>query len=287
MNSTDTKPISELFLDVVKTCLDEETFIKVTKSLEEYDRPFFDKAESGTVITVSKWGSTSLTSFRRFVQDPWSAKHAFKGQGAGYFYFEVLTDDSDITHVMKSDADEAGIMLYRMAKAASRGIIPEFNNVHGYMVSFDELRGSIPEHMRDVFETKVFDETTGTWKQPNVVKLREWYDRERDTILAYLRTTEVRVQIGDRDDPTRKEWVPRKVSKIGFCFNRFDYVADGARQSTAFFSVSDDSPEFAPDVSYNWFLQDTARWMYAGALAINYSRNDETGEETIDISSHH
>jgi hypothetical protein len=276
-----------MFLEAIKALeLSDEAKAKVVEDMEEYGRPYFDKAESGTVIAVSSYGSTSMTSYKRFVHDPWLAKHAFKGN-VGYSYFEILKDAEEVTHVMVSDENEAGMMLYRMAKAASTPTVPEFNNVSGFMVSFDELRGSVPEHMRDALETRVFDENTGEWKQPNVVKLREWYDRERDTILGYLRTSMVRVQLVDNDDGEHKEWVDRPVSKLSFGFNRFERVSDGARQSTAFFSVSDNSPEFVPDVAWNWNLQDTSRWIYAGALAINYSRNEETGEEKIDISSHH
>lgn len=280
------KTISDLFLEVVRgtDAFDGEALERIERSVNEYDRPHLDRLDVMTVLSVSKWGSISMASYYRFLSDPWSAKSWFVSQKD---YFFLVLPGVGLDKVEPITAEAAGLTLYTEAKKTGFLKIPEFNVISGYMVSFNELRGSIPEHMREAFEKREWDETTASWKQPNVEKLREWYDREKDTILGYLRLRDKRVQVKDKDSPEHSEWVTVPVTKIGFGFNRFEQVSEGARQSTAFFSVSDNSPEFKPEVSYNWFLQDTSRWLYAGAIAINYSKNEETGEERIDISAHH
>jgi len=296
VNATTNKSISDMFLELVKgiETFDGEAQERILKSVEEYDRPYIDRASSPSVLSVSKWGSISITSFGRFVSDPWNAKNAFKGNGTGYEYFIILSDGEE-SKVFHADETKAGLTLYGAAKAAGFPAIPVVNNVTGYMVSFDELRGSIPEFMREAFEKRVFDETVGQFKQPHVDELRAWYDRERDTILGYLRSDMKRVKITNKDTE-EEEWVDVPIKAVSFGFNRFDqpfraeeFMTDKPEraQATANFSVSDNTPGFNPPVSYNWHCQDTSRWIYAGCIAINYTCNKETGEESISISTHH
>jgi hypothetical protein len=272
--------ISDLFLERVKGLFDAEAQERIEKSVEDYDRPYLDAIETGpTIITVSKWGSVSTRSYGWYVNDPWLAKGFHKGNGPGYEYF--LVTDGTVTHVSPEEAGEA---LYEAAKAKGKQAIPSLNHVSGYIVSFEELVGSIPEHMRDAFEARMYDENTGSWAYPAKECLARVYQQEVEQLLKYMRVHETRMQVKDRDDETHEEWIDRPISAISVGFNRFD---TGQTQATAFFSVSDMSPEFKPDVKFNWHVQDTSRWLYAGAIAINYTKNEETGEERIDISSHH
>lgn len=280
------KTISEKLIDAVKTTglYNDAAMARLEKDIETYDRPYYDGITSGPVIlSVSSHGSVTMTSFGRFLNDPWSTRKAFKGIGKDHNPF-MVSSEGNVTHETEETACEA---LYNACKAIGFPRLPDVNIVSGYMVTFDELRGSIPEHMREVFETRIFDENTASWRMPNMEKLREIHAYEVERILSYLKVHEVRVQVKDKDDETHEEWVTRPVSKIGFGFNRFENVPEGSRQSTAFFFVSDQSPEFKPAVTWNWTLQDTSRWMYAGAIAINYEKNAETGEETVSVSSNH
>lgn len=275
--------ISEQLIEALSASeLSQEARSKVRQDIENYDRPYYDGIRVPTVLSVSSYGNVNMTSMTRFLNDPWSAKEAFKGNGKGYLYYVVA--HGGLTPVLE---EEACIALYSTAKDAGMPVIPDFNNVSGFMVSFEELRGSIPEHMREAFEYKHFDENTCEWIQPHVVKLREWYEHERDTILGYLRCDKKRVQLKDKDDSEHSEWVDVPVTKIGFGFNRFEQVSENARQSTAFFSVNDNSPNFTPEVTFNWHLQDTSRWLYAGAIAINYYSDAEEPMKKISISTHH
>ena len=280
------KTISTLFLDAVKECVDEETLTRIVESVERYDRPYIDAVQSPTVLSVSNYGSISLTGPGRFLIDPWSAKNFYKGDGCQYF----LIDSSGITHV---DAETAGKALYDVAKAEGFPETPRFNDVMGYVVSFEELRGSVPEFMREALEAKTRNERTDEWEHKAHNELLGWYRCEVDQLLKYMRTHTKRVEVKDKDNPEHSEWVDVPVSKLSVCFNRFDSCnmatpdAKPTRaQVTAFFSVSDQSPEFKPDVNFNWHLQDTSRWLYAGAIAIDYSCDAE-GKETISISSNH
>jgi len=104
------------------------------------------------------------------------------------------------------------------------------------------------------------------------------------TILSFFRCNINNVKV--KDDEGNEKYVPKPVTALSIGFGRFDQVRDGASQTTAFFHVSDASPDFEPDVQWNWHLQDTSRWLYAGAIAINYYKNE--GEEAkVETSSHH
>ncbi len=177
------------------------------------------------------------------------------------------------------------MFLYEHAKALGFGKIPKFNNVEGYIIGFDELVGSIPEHMRKIMEEKEFDEVIGWWRKPNLDKLHEWYLQEVTQLLRYMRYDTKRVPL---KDPETEEttWIDVPITRLSVRFNRFEQVGPSNTQTTAFFSVSDISPDFKPEARCNLHLQDTSRWLYAGAIALTYSK-DENGKETISISSHH
>ncbi len=278
--------IADQFLDAVKhSGLEPETYKRVKESVDTYDREHIDRIDVPTIIQSTKWGSMSTMSYYRFVNDPWSALSFFT-QVPNSVWF-LVNPGMEVSTVDVVSAEDAGRIMYEHAKKAGFPRIKDFNNAHGFMVSFEELRGSIPEHMREAFEYRYCDEYTGTWKQPHVEKLREWYERERDTIIGMLRCTDKRVQLKDADNEEHTEWVTVPVTKLGFGFGRFEQVSENATQSTAFFNVSDNSPEFKPDVKWNWHLQDTARWLYAGAIAISYHADMKDPQSRISITSHH
>lgn len=282
MNATTVDTPADLFLEIVGKAeeLSYPCKMKVSTDMEKYDRPYFERIDSPIVVSLSSYGSTSLVSPARFRNDPYLAKSWAKSMGDGYFFF-VWQDGA----WLMASAEETSAYLYKHAKDMHFADIAPFNNASGYLISFEELVGSIPEHMREAVEQKVFNEHTGQMEQPVKARLREIYEQERDTIIRYLRADMSRVQVHDKDNPEHSEWVDRPISRIGFQFNRFEQVPDGSRQTTAFFSVSDMSPDFKPDVAWNWHLQDTSRWMYAGAIALDYSRSD--GIEIVRVSGHH
>jgi len=280
----------DIYTNAVKaSSLSDEAKERALTDLETYDRKFIEEVEKPYVFGFTSYGSMSMRNAEAFRNDPYQAKSYTAGNGTGYVY--LIFDGEALVEAVDADVNA---FLYEKSKAAGFPETPYFNNVTGYMVSFDELRGSIPEFMRAAFEEKVFDEATGQWKQPNVEQLRWYHTNEVDTILRNLRHDMKRVKVSDKDDSDHEEWVDVKITKLSFCFNRFDscnMAAPDAKperaQVTAFFSVSDQSPEFKPEVSWNWHLQDTSRWIYAGAISMDYTCDKETGKETIRIGSNH
>lgn len=284
--------ITDLILEKVNASpnMSEEGKVRFAKDVEEYDRKYYDAIASLTMILVEpKYGYSNMRHAGEYRTDPWSACHFATGN-AGKLCFAVLpAPEGPNVLVDEVSLESAGAAIKGFAKAAGYPDIPRFNNnVTGFMISFSELRGSIPEHMREVMERLVWNEATMQHEAPLIKELHRWYEREVDSILGYLRSDMRRVKVSDRDNPEAEGvWHEVPITALSFGFNRFEACPDGSRQTTAFFSVSDRSPDFKPEVSYNWFCQDTSRWIYSGAIAINYSKNEETGEETVSISSHH
>lgn len=275
------KSITDSLLAEVRASTNHDDLEALEVIVEDYYRSSLDELTGVYVITISPWNNVYTSSYKKYLDDPWAGKVAFRGQ-TGCYYF-IVDEHGEVTF---ADAEAAGKALYDAAKAEAFSPIPELNNVSGFIVSFEELRGSIPEFMREVFERKEWDVHARTDRQPNVEKLLEAYNRERDNLLSYMRCDEKRVL---RDSM----WLNEPVTKLTVCFNRFDScnmaspVAKPAHeQATAFFSVSDNSPEFKPDESYKWYGE-TSRWLYAGSIAIDYYCDKETGEERVAISTHH
>ena len=266
--------------------LSDEAKGRVLTDLETYDKKYIEEVTKPYVFAFSSYGSMSMMNAETYRNDPWQAKSFTKDNGVGYVYF--IFDGEALVEAVEADVNA---FLYEKSKAAGFPDIPYVNNVTGYLVSFDELRGSVPEFMREAFEEKVFDESTGLWKQPNVDQLRWYHQNEVETILRNLRHDMKRVEVKDKDNPEHSEWVDVKITKLSFGFNRFDSCNMAAKpehaQVTAFFSVSDQSPDFNPDVKFNWHCQDTSRWIYAGAISMDYTCDKETGKETIRIGSNH
>jgi len=266
--------------------LSDEAKERALTYLETYDKKYIEEVTKPYVFAFSPYGSMFMRNAETYRNDPYKAKSFTRDNGTGYVY--LIFDGEALTEAVEADVNA---FLHEKSKAAGFPDIPYVNNVSGYLVSFDELRGSVPEFMRAAFEEKVFDEGTGMWKQPHVEKLRWYHENEVNTILGYLRHDMKRVKLSDKDNAGHEEWVDARITKLSFGFNRFDscnMAAKPARaQVTAFFSVSDQSPDFNPDVKFNWHCQDTSRWLYAGAISMDYTCDKETGKETIRIGSHH
>jgi hypothetical protein len=256
----------ETFLKAIEANLSEEAKNRVVESTEAYDRPFMEKIDYPVVFVVSDCGgSVSWARAEYFRDDLWRAKRWGSDYGSMYRFFTY-----DLETVQSVSAETAGMFLYEEARKLDTLDIPNLNAVSGYIVSFDELLGSVPEHMRGGLE---------------VHELRDRYNAEIDSLLHYMRTDIKRVKFVD-PDTQEEQWVEVPVTELRVCFNRFEKVSDEATQSTAFFSVSDMSPEFEPEVKWNWHAQDTSRWLYAGALAISRFET-ATGEIEVCVSSNH
>jgi len=274
---------SEKFLDTLQhaNVLNDEGLKRVQEDMEKFDREYFDELKGMAVIDISVYGYNHMTTPGRYAHDPWEAKRYHKQKESGTVFF--LHKDGDFKPV---SGEEASMALYDEAKSLGLPDIPKLNPaISGHLISFEALLGSVPEYMREVLEKKEYDGSTGCYNRPGVTKLRAWYDREIMTILGYLQCDMKRVRV--KNDEGEDIWLDSPVTALGIGFGRFEPRQEGSSQTTAFFHVSDNSPEFKPDVSWNWHLQDTSRWLYAGAIAINYRKDEKTGEESIDISSHH
>lgn len=286
-----TGSIGERIYDLLmnSTELTDEAKKCVKEDYTKYgDKALWDKIDGLRVIIVSpKYGTNHIKNPEWMRSDPWRVTK-FAAENKGYISVVVLPEpDTDRFVVEIIPLDEAQTILRGYIKAAGLPPTPEFNNIVGYLPTFDEFLGSVPEHMREVLERPFVDQDQGIYKErAGVAELREWYQREVETILGYLRK-KTRMQRVETDDPDKYKYVEVPVSKISFSMNLFDQVPDGAGQSVADFYVSDISPYFNPPPQINWHGNDYSRWMYAGGISINYYKNEETGEETCRISSNH
>jgi hypothetical protein len=280
--------LSDMLLDTCKRCdrFDAEALKCIKESLDQYDRPYIDGVEDLMVVSIATYGSVSLWSPASFVNDPWSAKTALSSYGAGYEHFIIVP--SGVGNV---SAEEAGEALYEHAKLLGFPQLKPFTPSTGYMVTFEQLRGSIPEFMRQAVEARVWDDARGQHVSPVLEKLREMYNYEVERILGCLRTSKVRRQV--KNDAGEESWQEFPVTQTSFGFNRFDQPFDNREdriidraQATAFFSVNDTSPAFNPPAQWNFHLQDMSRSLYAGCIALNYTRGED-GTEKVDVSSHH
>lgn len=269
---------SEQFMYQIKisTSLSDEAKAKIAQDMEAYDRPYFDTIDRPLVVCVSKYGSNTLVSAARFANDPWSAKVTLKANGSGYLYFAWVRNEAFVC-VSEAEAQE---FLYTEAKAIGFAEIPIFNNVSGRMVSFEELVGSVPEHMRPSFEERIFNESTGAWEQPVKAQLKMWYEIERDNILRGLRACNKRVPVKE-EGKEETVYMDVPVTKISFYFGRFDNVGPNATQAMAYFCVNDESEAFNPPARFNLHGQEDSRVMYNGAIAISFY------EGKASISTHH
>lgn len=254
--------------------------LDIIGDIEQYDRKYYDAVEGKAVIVVvhPEYGNTQIIYASRFQNDPWSALH---WNEPGKLFFTWLCIERKWKEFTQEEAQE---FLYIGAKDLGFSEIQEFNEVTGYMVTFNELVGSMPEYMRNAYEADEKAKETLKW----------YYESERDTILRYLTAHERRVEVINDDgnevinNDGNKEWVTIPITKIAFQFNRFEPREKGSRQTKTFFSVSDISPNYNTKPRYNWFGQNTSRWMYAGAIVIDWFEGTEEGSPgTVRISINH
>lgn len=278
------KTISEKLIEEVnKSDLSDRAKEKIAKDIETYDRKCYDDMEGkGHYIFVvnNVDGYVFTLSANGFRNDPWRAYNtALKNIYSNPVYFAFNGYD-----FFECNYDEARTYLYKRAIDLGMTSIPEFNKIEGYIVSFNDLVGSIPEYMRDAFEEN--DSSDAYYEYNKAMRrLETLYKQEVDILLKYMSMSSKRVRV--TDDEGNEDWIEVPISKIGIAFQRFQNVPEGSYQTTAYFQVVDNSPNFNPEPSFNWHCQEVSRVLYNGAIAISYSKNEETGEVKVDVSSHH
>ena len=268
---------SEKFLDYIRKihCCTDEALKRVEEEMERYDKPYFDALTEPTVIDITPYGFNHMISASRYANDPWRGKKNCSFQEPDSVFITFMDGE-----FMQMEREDVSQFLYDAAKEIGKPEIRQLNSsISGFIVSYDDLVGSIPEYMREVLENQYIDGKKG------MDEVWAWYQREVMTILGYLSCNVRNVQV--KDDEGNEKWVTVSVTAVSVGFSRFEAREPGASQTVAFFSVSDMSPQFKPEVAWNWHLQETSRWLYAGAIALNYYKDEKTGEETVTISSHH
>lgn len=259
-----TLTIVDSFIEFCKDLdVSDECITRIQDDIEKYDRQILDSLKSPVLVTMTDYGYYSIINPAWYRDDPYTANNY--NMSIGQYLIAWDTNNWKLLSLV-----EAREFLYTHAKNLGFSEIPNFNNIQGYIIDFDTLIGSIPEFMRDRFEA-----------DPHAKELlRNTFQSEIRNIYRYLAMQYKNVKITNKDT-LQEEYVETPISKISVQFNRFEQVPDTCSQSTAFFSVSDISPDFQPEFKPNWYLQDTSRWLYAGAIAINIYG------DKVDISSHH
>jgi hypothetical protein len=112
------------------------------------------------------------------------------------------------------------------------------------------------------------------------IKLKELYDYEVSCLMSYCRCQVKRVQVKEANTEVT-EWIDCKVSKVGVSFERFNPIRENETQTTAFFQASDMTPDYNPEPRFNWHMQNSSRWLYSGAIALNMY------DGKLTFSSHH
>lgn len=272
------KSISEKFLNTVHEVLgDCEAYDRLASDMVKYDKPYFDKIDSPCVVSVSPSGSTQIVSASRFIHDLYLAK-VWNNGGHDYTYYGFVSGD---WKAMPLEAVQT--YLYESAKvqkSITNEVIMPFNNLEGYIITWDRLLGTVPEEWRPQLEESIFDEAKGYYVQPLKDKLKGLYDYEVNRLLECARMRSKRVEIREEGADDTK-WIDTTISKIGVSFEGFSPISEGMQQTTAFFQASDMSTDFNPEVRLNWHAQNTSRWLYSGAIALNFYGGKLT------ISSHH
>lgn len=277
----ESKTKSQLFLEELLQSIGEgEAYNRVVKDMEQYDGPIFDSIDQPCVVSVSSYGSTSITSAGRFINDLYLAKTWNPG-GNDYTFYVYSTEGTP--RFTLQTLPEVQDYLYNSAKilkGITNHVIMPFNNIEGYIVTWEDFLGSIPEAWRPQIEVKEWSNEKGYHIQPMKAKLKDLYDYEVNNLISYCRCHEKRVQVKE-EGTDKTEWITVKVSKIGIAFEMFNEIREGETQTTAFFQASDMTPEFDPEPRFNWHMQNASRWLYSGAIALTMY-NDK-----LEMSSHH
>lgn len=273
----DTKTKSQLFLDELLQSIGEgETYNKVVRDMEVYDGPIFDSIDRPCVVSVSPYGSTNITSAGRYCNDPYNAKVWTPGSN-DYTFYAYTVQAPRFTYCTLAEAQD---YLYKEAKEIGQTPIAPFNQIEGYIITWEDFLGSIPEAWRPQVEAKEWSNEKGYNIQPMKIKLKELYDYEVSCLISYCRIQNKRVQVKEADTEIT-EWIDCKVSKVGVSFERFNPIRENETQTTTFFQASDMTPDFNPEPRFNWHMQNSSRWLYSGAIALTMH------DGKLDISSHH
>lgn len=273
----DIKSKSELFLDELLQSIGEcETYNRVVKDMEQYDKSVFDSIDRPCIVSVSNYGSTNITSAGRYCNDLYNAKTWTPGSN-DYTFYAYTVQAPRFTYCTLVEAQE---YLYNEAKKIGQTAIAPFNNIEGYIITWEDFLGSIPEAWRPQIEKQTFDESKGYYTQPLKIKLKELFDYEVSCLISYCRLQNKRVQVKE-EGTDNSEWIDVKVSKVGVSFDRFNPIRENDTQTTAFFQASDMTPDFNPEPRFNWHCQNASRWLYSGAISLDFYNGEVT------VSSHH
>jgi len=260
------KSNSEKFLDIVNETFGESEVTKqITSDIENYDRKYFDEIDTPCVAVVFRYGYTNIVKPIRFIHDPYLAKIWNPGEpGCTLFIYQA-----NVWRLASLEEVQAFLHESVMIKRSMTNLtIPQFNNIHGYIVTWDRLLGSVPEAWRPQIEEHL---------KP---QLKNLYDYEAGILLDYCRMHSRQLEV--KNECTGEvSWVDRDITKIGVSFEGFSPIREGDTQTTAFFQVSDLSEDFKPELKCNWYLQDTSRWLYSGVIALTIC------DGKVSISSHH
>ena len=275
--NTITKSPADLFLETTAACPDLTDAAKATivSDMEKYDRPYFDKVEEkDVVVQVGKTdGYNNIFHAARFRNDPWSVTKWKEFEHVNKIFFTWINEDKKWVQIT---FDEAKHVLYITAHTMGFLDIPTFNNVEGYMVSFSDLLGSIPEYMREILEKD----------KKQMDRLKDLYEYEKTSIIQALTTKKATRTIRDENGEfSHTEEI--EITKVSFCFERFNAASEGQRQTAAYFGVYDASPERKYKPSYNWHGQEDSRVLSNGALTIDYFPATDDTEACVSVSSNH
>jgi hypothetical protein len=268
----ESKTKSELFLNELLQSIGEgEAYNRVVRDMEQYDKEIFDSIDSPCVVSVSSYGSTSITFASRFMKDLYQAKiwnpgnndYTFYVYSAEWFTFQTLPEVQDYLYTSA-----------KLQKGITNQCIIPFNNIEGYIATWEEFLGSVPEAWRPQLEGKEWSIEKGYHIQPMKLKLKDLYDYEVSRLIDGCRCHEKRVQ-------GNSEWLTVKVTKIGIALEVFNEIRENETQTTAFFQISDMTPDYNPEPRYNWHMQNSSRWMYSGAIALTMY------DGKLEVSSHH
>jgi hypothetical protein len=273
----DLKSKSEMFLEELLQSIGEgEAYNRVVRDMEQYDKKSFDSIDRPCIVSVSNYGSTMITSAGRYCNDLYNAKIWHPGSN-DYTHYAYTVQAPRFTYCTLVEAQD---YLYNEAKNLGQTPIAPFNNIEGYIVTWEDFLGSIPEAWRPQVEAKEWSNETGYYIQPMKIKLKELYDYEVSCLMSYCRCQVKRVQVKEANTEVT-EWIDCKVSKVGVSFERFNPIRENEIQTTAFFQASDMTPDYNPEPRFNWHMQNSSRWLYSGAIALNMY------DGKLTFSSHH
>lgn len=277
----ETKSKSQLFLDELLQSIGEgEAYDRVVKDMETYDRDIFNSIDRPCVVSVSSYGSTNITSASRFMHDLYQAKTWNPGSNDYTFYVYSTEGTPRFTYQTLAEVQDYLYTSAKLQKSITNTVIMPFNQIEGYIATWEYFLGSVPEAWRPLLEVKEWSNEKGYHIQPMKLKLKDLYDYEVSRLIDGCRCHNKRVQVKE-EGTDKSEWIDVKVTKIGVSFELFNPIRENDTQTTAFFQISDLTPDFNPEPRFNWHLQNSSRWLYSGAIALTMH------DGKLDISSHH